>query len=415
MKSLKFIFDFYRCNKLASIILFLVFTAAIFFSGFAFGEYQYITYSRDIFVKSGLQDSVYFMPGGFDEEAFTWEPLKYLSAVEKIQDDVKKFSAVNTIVSCPWFLHGQSDKDSNIYRDIYIFDQATYDAFSLPVSEGTNELHMDQEYTPEKEIEIVAYGYEYRDLEIGQTETLFFLDDTENQIKIKVVGKSDHELYLPNLGNGGSTLSAANFLLRGSYLVCVNSPALSEYLRNISIPITQEPFFIKIKPDATVQEWQNLLDYLEKNGYFLTYDDIMENTEQNLIDTMKSELPMPLFFLFVSSMALISISVLFVYKNIRKNSIYYICGCSAKKIFFYMACGIGFISILAGIINITIFSCMNQFIGLGIFHPDYSYYFDFWTVAFIGIYIAFILLISIGVPYLIYRKMSPIELYRRVQ
>ena len=172
--------------------------------------------------------------------------------MEKIQDDVKKFSAVNTIVSCPWFLHGQSDKDSNIYRDIYIFDQATYDAFSLPVSEGTNELHMDQEYTPEKEIEIVAYGYEYRDLEIGQTETLFFLDDTENQIKIKVVGKSDHELYLPNLGNGGSTLSAANFLLRGSYLVCVNSPALSEYLRNISIPITQEPFFIKIKPDATV-------------------------------------------------------------------------------------------------------------------------------------------------------------------
>ena len=64
MKSLKFIFDFYRCNKLASIILFLVFTAAIFFSGFAFGEYQYITYSRDIFVKSGLQDSVILCLGG---------------------------------------------------------------------------------------------------------------------------------------------------------------------------------------------------------------------------------------------------------------------------------------------------------------------------------------------------------------
>ena len=38
MKSLKFIFDFYRSNKLASILLFLVFTVAVFFSSFALGR-----------------------------------------------------------------------------------------------------------------------------------------------------------------------------------------------------------------------------------------------------------------------------------------------------------------------------------------------------------------------------------------
>ena len=94
---------------------------------------------------------------------------------------------------------------------------------------------------------------------------------------------------------------------------------------------------------------------------------------------------MPMFFLFVSSIALISISVLFVYKEIiKKNSIYYICGCSSKKIFFYMACGIGLISIIAGIINIAVFANMNRLTGEGILNLGYSYYFDYFVLALLS-------------------------------
>ena len=80
-----------------------------------------------------------------------------------------------------------------------------------------------------------------------------------------------------------------------------------------------------------------------------------------------------------------------------------------------MACGIGLISIIAGIINIAVFANMNRLTGEGILNLGYSYYFDYFSISFIIIYISVVLLISIGIPYLVYRKLSPIELYRRVQ
>lgn len=415
MKSLKFIFDFYRSNKLASILLFLVFTVAVFFSSFALGQYRYLTYARDIFMRTGLNDSLYFMPTGFDEEAFSWDALKYLFHVEQIQNNVKALPGVESIVPSPWILRGEYQEVPGTHTNLSVFEQSTYDAFSLPVNHGTNDLKADPDYNPEKPLEVVAYGYEYHDLKEGEIYTLFFLDKPENKIKIKVVGKSDHEPYLPNMGAGGTGLSAQHFLERGSSLVCVNSPALSSYLKKISMPSSREALFVAMKPDVSKEEKENIVNYLNQNGYFLTYDQILENTNEDLIYTMKDTLPMPMFFLFVSSIALISISVLFVYKNIKKNSIYYICGCSSKKIFFYMACGIGLISIIAGIINIAVFANMNRLTGEGILNLGYSYYFDYFSISFIIIYISVVLLISIGIPYLVYRKLSPIELYRRVQ
>ena len=79
-----------------------------------------------------------------------------------------------------------------------------------------------------------------------------------------------------------------------------------------------------------------------------------------------------------------------------------------------MASAIGGISIVAGIISGSIIGSMNSMIGSNMLNLQ-EYIFDQMSIWSIIIYIIIVLIVSIGIPYLVYRRMSPIELYRRAQ
>ena len=57
---------------------------------------------------------------------------------------------------------------------------------------------------------------------------------------------------------------------------------------------------------------------------------------------------------------------------------------------------------------------MNSMIGSNMLNLQ-EYIFDQMSIWSIIIYIIIVLIVSIGIPYLVYRRMSPIELYRRAQ
>lgn len=61
MKFIRLLGNFYRRNIIGSAILFCIITFSLFLMTYVTGIIRYITFSRDVFVDSGLNGSYYFM------------------------------------------------------------------------------------------------------------------------------------------------------------------------------------------------------------------------------------------------------------------------------------------------------------------------------------------------------------------
>lgn len=405
MKHLKLILHFYSRSKIASVILFIVLTISTFFASIAVGQYRYLTYAQEVFMKSGLDNALYFMPNGFGMESLTWSLQDYLENVSTFQNKMHDFSAVRTVINSPLSFNG-----------VQLWDDELQNSFPIEITQGKQLDHTSNSNPNlEQGVDAILCGSEYRDVKIGETIEMQIGNEPNQILKIHVVGKTNKQIFTPSFSSSSNKMKASQILNFNSAVICRSSPELISYLNQYVAPQTMPNFFIDINLSADENNKKELVSYLKKQGSFATYDEIIANSKQEQTYMMKKQLPMPLFFLSVSTISLVSISVLFVYKNMRRNSIYYLCGCSRCRSFFYMACGIGCISVLAGIINIIIVLNMDFLMETRLFDTGYFYRFDYMSMWLIVFYILGTLIISVGIPYLIYRKMSPIELYRRIQ
>lgn len=138
----------------------------------------------------------------------------------------------------------------------------------------------------------------------------------------------------------------------------------------------------------------------------------MTASDEKIKDDRNKQLIMPLFFLFVSTMALISVSTLMVRKKLGEHSIYYLCGCSRVKSFCYLLGGIGLISIVACLINILVIAFHPVLEAIGVLHISNAIL-DSTSILILFIYLVVVVLISAILPFLVFFRESPIELYRR--
>lgn len=171
-------------------------------------------------------------------------------------------------------------------------------------------------------------------------------------------------------------------------------------------------FFVQFSPSASKQEINRCLDYMQANGMYTDYHNIMKNTEDYVAGELHSQLPIPLFFLFVSTVSLLCVSVLLVYKKLREYSIYYLCGCGRKKSFLTIALAIGLIALLAGAINVGFVTNYPAFASRGILNLG-SVIIDRSSLRYLIGYVLAVTGLSVLLPFYVFHRESPIELYRR--
>ena len=114
MKVLRLILEIYKKNIISSIYLLIIFTISIIYASLSLGQYRYITYTKDLFVQSNLQNSIYYMPSGFSMQITSWSSEEYHYELNKVYDNILAYSAVDSITKRPW----------TIRVDIQVYDEA---------------------------------------------------------------------------------------------------------------------------------------------------------------------------------------------------------------------------------------------------------------------------------------------------
>ena len=138
----------------------------------------------------------------------------------------------------------------------------------------------------------------------------------------------------------------------------------------------------------------------------------MNDTNAFITEQVKRRGVLPLFLLFIATMSLISMSVLMIYKKLETHSIYYLCGCSRRRSFLQMFAGICGIALTSGIINIAIILLYPFLYTRGILNLG-NVIIDEVSIVYILLYLLVACLLSALLPYLAFRKSSPIDFYRR--
>ncbi len=147
-------------------------------------------------------------------------------------------------------------------------------------------------------------------------------------------------------------------------------------------------------------------------GSYANYDKILYNTEKEIKENIVKQMITPIFLLIVSTILLISIATLNTYKKLREHTIYYLCGCSRKNSFGYLFCEISIITLIATLINIVYVSYLIGLLKSGEMGYNQSVV-DYNNILLSVVYCILTVAVTIILPFLIYRRNTPIEIYRR--
>lgn len=406
MKQLRLLMNFYDRNVFASSLLLVIMTLSLFSVTNAVGKYRYLFYARDVLAGSKMESAVYFMP------EYSPDQMNLQAVSEKVGTLSQKLTEFPAVKDTAVIRAGNirfNGRDGNFQ----LCGQSMLN-FKLNLA-GGNWFPDD---APEGQINgIVGGNTLFRRVSPGDNITVSIFDKqgTESQLKVHIVGKLADPPLLPAFGSSaiGGTVMANNFLQPGDATILLQeTPQLAGFLEGKSEMQVEPNFFVRFSGSASQSEIEKAEEFMKENGTFSAYEEIMTASDEEIKEDRNKQLVMPLFFLFVSTMALISVSTLMVRKKLGEHSIYYLCGCSRVKSFCYLLGGIGLISIVACLINILVIAFHPVLEAIGVLHISNAIL-DSTSILILVIYLVVVVLISAILPFLIFFRESPIELYRR--
>lgn len=410
MKKLKFFSLFYRQSPIAVLILCLIMTASVFNMVEFIGTYTYYTDSLKMFDEITTEDGIYFMPSTLEEQFG-----------DKIYDALlaQQFPAIEGVI-CPSHSYvGYQEIAANIkiYDNEYMkavqHDELQWFAIDDTAKTGP--------------IDIVLSGYYFNDVSVGDVIDLsvYHLDNTFWKTEQgRVIGK-DNNFHQLALGHSGPTMSTDLLFDTAHneiYMTAESYKRLYEIADIREYALRPKNMLLCFTPESTEAERQQVLDYIAEKGHYQTFEEIRETSRQAINQQLRQELPMPLFMLVVSTVAMLSISILLTDKQMQDYRIYYLAGCSRRKSFVNILAGIGLIGLVAGVLN-SIYIALFPYIYTNIFsslslsvEDNYKYTFFILNtnvILYVAVYILGAILLSTAIPFLLMRKQTAIDVYRR--
>ena len=405
MKKLNLFIMSFSQNIISSIIMLIILSFALISMQDVIGQYRYITYSRYIIENQYLQNSDYFMIN--PEIMMVPDPNEQLKQSNSIKEKISKFDGVEGVAVAQ---HSKA-----VYRsaavNTEIYNESMQKAFSKELSEGVWFEKADKSDIPN----VVIGGAVFNDIPIGSDISLEMFDKNGNKVqqKVHVIGKIGYPWYAVSYSTISNDVSTKDFLIQVNTIIFDDDKQTSEILSKYdSFQSLSFSYFVIYNKECTDEQKEAVRDYYNSVGTYETYDQILENTNDYIRDNLMKKIVTPIFLLIIATLTLISIATLNTYKKLKDHSIYYLCGCSRKKSFAYLFAEISIVAILATIINIIYVSVIMSQLSAGTMSYAGSII-DYKNIIYSMIYCIVTIVITVILPFIVYKKNTPLEVYRR--
>ena len=399
-KQLCLIWEFYRGSIAPLTLMVLVMTFAQYTFTNVMGIGNYIGYAKKVFEESSLENALYYIPAkSEDYYALSTEEQKAQDA--EVKERLLEMEGVEELCVNRAVTGRYRDK----FVNFILYDDAMLSRFRLKMDRG--------EWLSEAFDEnCVVGGSLFSNADVGD-ELECLLGD--GSISLRVSGKMAYPAYIPQMLGGDS----ADKLLRcyDNVLLMVYTPELAGRLHTLHANVIEyENYFVILKPDISEENRKRVTDLLSASGRYLTYEEIIDNTDQVNDYRIKTKLPMPLYAFVIASVSVFSLSLLMTQKKLGAFSVYYIVGCSRKRIMALIAAALSLVSALPCLLNIV-----NILIDPYLFRTDdarvnkANCYIDSGMVIPLLAYTAFIIAVTVGAALSTYRNQSAADIQRRVE
>ncbi len=412
MKKLRLFFMSFSQNIISSIIITVILTSVLLFGQDILGQYRYIMYSKDIMDNQYISNSDYFMIDfdNYMENEDGDDIFENTGYAPSICKKISEFDGVRGIADNWNGAIKYKDYKSDISAELYTDEMA--DAFSKLLSEGCWFKDAEASDIPN----VILSGPIFNDISVGDDITVKLVESIDSEIpqRVHVIGKYDFPWFSPFFTVGGDDVSTSDFFeQKNTVIFDRNDKKIMKLQEKHRLFASQEMFyFVMYDENCTEEQKQEVRDYMNTVGIYSTYDDLIEDTNSEIRYLLLKKLIMPLFLLFAATIMLISISTLNTYKKLRDHSIYYLCGCSRKRSFLYLAAEISISVIIALAVSLVYVITMMQKIRTGTLGYD-CFIIDYYNILISLGYAVITLAITLLIPYAVYKKNTPIEIYRR--
>lgn len=272
---------------------------------------------------------------------------------------------------------------------------------------------------PDSPLEIVVGGLSMAGFRPGQMIDLTLLDllgEPLLTVEAKVIGNDTTPTVGLTLQSQAQEINAYMLFQRVHNILFIRE---SDYTRLADSSLLDYPnnFLVIFREDATDEEKQQVLDFLDQRGFYQSFETIRQNSEATLSQQLRQDMPRPLSMLLVSAFAMIAVSVLLTQKQMRDYQVYFLVGYSRRKCFWNTFVAIFVLGIVAGGVNllyllyqqfsVVVFSTFSNALS------DPTYLVMGSSAWYILLFVVVSALLSTLIPFAMLRKRSSIELYRR--
>jgi len=404
MKTIILWWSFIKKHFVPMVITALLLTVSMFAVTTFYGQYLYMTYTRDVLLRSNLQNGGYLM-NFYSYEDFEDGDSDPIELMEKYYTEQKK--TIESFAACKYVLKNES---------FYIGDTSGYDmgyhcfpydknhrlGFPLDVDKG-RWLSENPTYT-----EAVIAG-NYWDKKVGDVLHL------EGGLSATVVGIIEGAAFCPDFGHSSNSNCPADSLFRTA--ICnvyisketVEPQTLSE--RRIYSPYN---CYVVFDENASKEDLADLTRYLESQGVFAPYSKIITDSNKEIDDWLYLSFPLPVFLAAVCTISILCICTVIIKRSMNEYSKYYLMGCTKRKIIYLVTAPMIISFGLPCAINLLSVLVFPHFLRAGeMYFYKQDYILDHRAAIIILIYWGALAVLLVIMPMMFYRKYSPLSLYRR--
>ncbi|MDD3260476.1 MAG: ABC transporter permease [Oscillospiraceae bacterium] len=386
MKFFQIFLEFYRKNILAAIVLIVILTISLFSVMSAAVQYNYLSYAKTFYTHAGLENSVYVMP------KFTTQTEKLLQQADHLRNQ-EGVEAVLTQKTAGAQYGGE-------FQNLYFYNQAEQ---KMPVhlSAGTN--FQQAKAAPQgTRNAIVSSGGAFQTIKCGDTLQLFAgsTDGKECPLSIHVIGKLAAPQLLPDFGTAsyGTALPFDQLLTNATNAVILQDDATTKTLQKQLSVIASPCYFLSFRSDASAAQKDAVFSTVESTGAYISYQTLLNDTKIQLHTKMQKLFGLPVFFLVVSTVAFLSVSVLLVTKKLKDHIIYYLCGCSKRRSRLFILTNILSISLIPCLLNGLLLFRAPALQQVGLFPVEHAVVYPSLFFLLLG-YLVLSVFLSVAIPF----------------
>lgn len=160
---------------------------------------------------------------------------------------------------------------------------------------------------------------------------LQFYDENKTILEFPVAGHIDPPYKHPTLDSSGTSPRASLLLRTGDVVIMQDTQNVLDRLEGLTPIHYNTNLIVSFREDASDEAIAAVLDSLDSFGLAVPIDEMIARTETDIAESLRKDLPIPLFLLFSETIAYLSTVLLCIKKKERELSVYYLCGANRRQ------------------------------------------------------------------------------------